>query len=273
MNLFEVNQQSCNQDGICAAVCPMKIINFEKGGYPAPHAAAEEFCIRCGHCVAVCPTGSLSHRDMPADQCPPVHPELQLSPEHCEHFLRSRRSIRTYKDRPVPREDITKLIEIARYAPTGHNTQCAEWLVVDSKNELRRLTGIVADWMRWMIANKPEIAQPLHMDKTLQRFESGSDVILRDAPVVIVAHAPANHRLGASTCIIALSYLDLAAPSLGLGTCWAGYFNTAAINFPPMQQALGLPAGHQPFASMMLGYPRFSYHRLPTRKAPPIVWR
>jgi NAD-dependent dihydropyrimidine dehydrogenase PreA subunit len=31
MNLFEVNTDTCNQDGICAAVCPAQIISFSKG--------------------------------------------------------------------------------------------------------------------------------------------------------------------------------------------------------------------------------------------------
>ena len=41
MNFIEVNQQSCNQDGICSAACPATLINFTKGEYPTPIAAAE----------------------------------------------------------------------------------------------------------------------------------------------------------------------------------------------------------------------------------------
>jgi nitroreductase/NAD-dependent dihydropyrimidine dehydrogenase PreA subunit len=273
VRLLEVDQGSCKQDGICAAVCPVGIIDFEEGGYPRPIGGAEALCIRCGHCVAACPTGSLSHCEMPVDQCPPIQRNLQLSPEHCEHFLRSRRSIRVYEKKPVPRADLAGLISIARYAPSGHNSQCAEWLVLDSKDELRRLAGIVAEWMRWMISNMPELALALHMDKTLQRWEEGNDVILRDAPVVIITHAEEQNRMAPSTCIIALTYLELAASSMGLGCCWAGYFNAAATVFPPMKEALSLPAGHQCFGSMMVGYPKFSYHRLPMRKPPPISWR
>ena len=273
MNLLEVDKQSCNQDGICAAVCPSKLINFQKGGYPASVSVAEELCIRCGHCVAVCPTGSLSHREMPVEQCPPMEKDLQLTAEHCEHFLRSRRSIRVYKDKPVSRVDISRLIEVARYAPSGHNSQCAEWLVLDNRDELRNLAGIVADWMRWMISNMPELALVMHMDKTLQRWENGNNVILRDAPVVIVAHAEKDNWMAPSTCTIAMAYLELAATGMGLGCCWAGYFNAAATTFPPMMEALSLPGGHECFGSMMVGYPKFSYHRLPTRKPPPISWR
>jgi len=273
MQLFEVDQQICQQDGICAAVCPMGIIAFEKGGYPAPVAGAEELCVRCGHCVAVCPTGSLTHREMPVAECPPFRKDFQLSAEQGEHFLRSRRSIRVYQDRPVPREDITRLIEVARYAPSGHNSQCVEWLVLDNREELRKLAAIVVDWARWMIVNMPQVAVPMHMDKLVQRWEQGKDVILRDAPVVIVAHAGAGNRMALHACTIALTYLELAATSMGLGTCWAGYFNVTATSFPPMQEALALPPGHQAFGSMMVGYPKFSYHRLPLRNPPAISWR
>ena len=79
--------------------------------------------------------------------------------------------------------------------------------------------------------------------------------------------------LAASACTIALMYLELVATSLGLGCCWAGYFNAAANTFPPMLEALPLPSGHQSFGAMMVGYPKIKYHRVPVRKSPPILWR
>ena len=273
MTLFTVNPETCNRDGICASVCPLGIIDWTQGELPAPAFDAEQRCIRCGHCVAVCPTASLSHRDMPVAACPPVRPELRLSPEHCEHFLRARRSIRVYKNKPVERDQLARLIDMARYAPSGINSQGARWLVLGNREELHRLAGIVIDWMRWMQANLPEMAQALHVDRTIARWEAGQDGILRGAPAVIVAHAKQDDRMAASTCTIALTYLELAATSLGLGGCWAGYFNAAATTFPPMMAALGLPEGHQCHGAMMVGYPKFAYHRLPTRKTPEIGWR
>jgi len=273
MKLFEVNRQTCNQDGICAAVCPAGIIDFDKSEYPTPAADAEKVCIRCGHCVAVCPTGSFSHREMSAEQCPAIQKTLHLTAEHCEHFLRSRRSIRVYKNKPVPKDDLAGLIEIARYAPSGHNSQCAQWLVLNNSDELHSLAGITVDWMRWMIGNMPEIASSMGLDKTVKRWEGGNDVVLRGAPAVIVTHAEKDNGAAPSTCTIALTYLELAAVSMGLGCCWAGYFNAAATTFPPLAEALSLPEGHQCFGAMMVGYPKFNYHRLPLRKPPGITWR
>ena len=96
---------------------------------------------------------------------------------------------------------------------------------------------------------------------------------LRGTPHLIVAHAQKALATAQSACTIALTYLDLAAPSFALGTCWAGYFNTAANLYPPLEKDLDLPEGHQCFGAMMIGYPKYPYHRLPLRKDPPITWR
>lgn len=274
MNLFHIDRQSCTKDGACAAVCPLRLISTQGDGYPVPIDGALEKCLACGHCVAVCPTGSLSHWDIPAGQCPPVRNELELTADHCEHFLRSRRSTRLYRDKTVPRADIARLIEIARHAPSGCNSQCAEWLVLDNKDEIHALTGIVADWMCWLLANMPEMALSMHMDEVLQNRDAGNDILLlSDAPVAIIAHAAEDNPLALATCTIALAYLELAATSMGLGCCWAGFFDVAATSFPPMKQALSLPEGHRCFGVMMVGYPKYGWHRLPLRKSPSITWR
>jgi nitroreductase/NAD-dependent dihydropyrimidine dehydrogenase PreA subunit len=273
MSLINVNTKSCNQDGICAAVCPANLIDFTKGEFPSPVENIDKLCIRCGHCVAACPSGSLHHADIPLEQCPPVKKELLLSAEQTEQFLRNRRSIRNYRDQSVPKELLQKLIEQARYAPTGHNTQTVEWMVLTDREEMNKLIGLVGDWMRWMLVNMSKLALSMHMDKALERIDAGEDVVLRGAPVLIIAHAKENDLMAPTSCTIALSHLELAATGMELGGCWAGYFNSAVTSFPPLKEALGLPDGHHCFGAMMVGYPTFRYHRLPERKIPNIIWR
>ncbi len=71
----------------------------------------------------------------------------------------------------------------------------------------------------------------------------------------------------------ALSYLDLAANSLGLATCWAGYVYIMANTFTPVKEALALPEDHAAYGCVMLGYNKFKYYRIPCRKVPSIIWR
>jgi nitroreductase/NAD-dependent dihydropyrimidine dehydrogenase PreA subunit len=274
MSLFTVDQKECRRDGLCVAECPVKLIEIiGKGGFPTPIDGAEELCINCGHCVSICPHEALSLKTMSPKDCLPVRKELLLSPEHCEHFLRSRRSIRSYKEKRVPRDLLQKLIETAYYAPTSHNSQSEQWLVIEDPTEVRRLGGLVADWMRSLLAQRAEFALSMHMDRVVDSWDKGIDRILRSAPHLVVAHGLSTMPNSQSSCIIALAYLELAAPSLGLGTCWTGYFTAAANFYPPLQEALALPQGHLPYGATMIGYPKYSYQRMPSRNKPEITWR
>jgi nitroreductase/NAD-dependent dihydropyrimidine dehydrogenase PreA subunit len=274
MSLFTVNQKKCHRDGLCVAECPAKLIEIiGEEGFPTPIAEAEALCINCGHCVSICPHGALSLKTMAPGECPPVRKELVLGPEHGEHFSRSRRSIRNYKEKRVPREILTRLIEIARYAPTGHNLQPVHWLVIEEPEEVRRLAGMVADWMRFLINQGADLATGLRMDRIVEAWDQGVDRILRSAPNLIVAHGLKTLPSAQGACTIALTYLELAATSFGLGTCWAGYFNAAANFYPPLLETLALPQDHLPYGAMMIGYPKYAYQRMPLRNPPKITWR
>ena len=274
MDLLRVDPEKCRRDGICAAVCPMGIIDLSsKGAFPALIPGGDELCIRCGHCVAVCPHGAMSHADMNTAECRPVRDELNLQPDQVEQFLRSRRSVRTYKKKDVDRDVLAQLIKLASFAPSGHNTQPVHWLVIYDRDEVQRLAGIVAEWMGSLIREGSPLAATLHMDRVVAAWQSGVDRICRGAPHVLVAHAPKDERTAPAACTIALTHLELAAPAFGLGACWAGYFNSAANFWPPMAAALDLPQGHVSFGAMMVGQPKYKYSRMPLRNEPRTTWR
>ncbi len=273
MSRFIVDEQKCRRDGICVAVCPVGILTYGEAAPPEPIPGREALCISCGHCVAACPYGACSLDTMPADACPPVRPEWRLSPEQAEHFLRSRRSIRVYKDAVVDDGRLEWLIRVARYAPSGHNGQLVHWLVISGREAVRALAGHVIDWMRSICAAKPDAGRQMMLDRLVAAWDSGRDMICRDAPHLIVAHAPKSDMTAPSACTLALAYLELAAPSHGLGACWAGYLHMGALHWQPLQKALALPAGDIFGGALLVGEPRYRYHRLPLRREPQITWR
>jgi nitroreductase len=113
----------------------------------------------------------------------------------------------------------------------------------------------------------------LHLDAVVAAWDKGHDRFCRRAPHLIVAHAAKTDPTAPAAATIALTYLDLAAVSRGLGACWAGYFNVAANLWPPLKEALGLPEGHVSLGAMMVGRPKYRYRRLPLRNEPQVVWR
>ena len=273
MNIIEVNHNTCTKCGICADSCSLGLIDFKPDEFPIPGSLIEQLCIKCGHCVAVCPSGSLTHRNIPVEKCLPIQNELQITSEQCEQLLKSRRSIRVYKNTPVPRDIILKLIDIARYSPSGHNSQNIEWLVIDNKNDLQHIREVGIDWMRWNIKSHPEILAFFDLRIVLSRMENGVDELLRGAPVLIITCVNSGNVMASTSCTIALSYLELAAKSMGLGCCWSGLIHQASTsNFPPMTEALAIPKGYVCCGSMLLGYPKYKYPRIPVRNPPNITW-
>ena len=273
MRHINVDQEKCKHDGICTAICPMSIIEMKDGLVPQLVAGVEDLCISCGHCVAVCPHGALSLDEMKVADCPPVRAELALGSEQAEQFLRSRRSIRTYSDAAVEHDKLDRLIDLAHYAPTGTNSQQVQWLVINSREQLHAMGAVIIDMLRNLIKAGHPMAKAYQLERSVAAWEAGQDPVLRGAPALVVAHAPTSYPLAQVDSTIALTFLDLAAPTVGLGACWAGFFMMAATQSPYLQELLALPEGHACCGALMIGYPKYAYHRLPTRKEPAISWR
>ena len=275
MPLLTIDQDKCNKDGLCAMDCPVGIIqlNKEGDGFPGVEAEMEASCLKCGHCVAVCPHGALDNSYVPRDACPEIGEALIVATDQAIQFLRSRRSIRHYKNRPVEKDTIESLIKVARYAPTAGNSQLVKWTVFTDPTQLKTIAEQTVDCLRDIVATQPEGTYPAYLPLILAGWDRGFDAILRGAPSLIVASAPKENPSGLVDVSLALSYLELLAVPMGLGTCWAGLVRRALATWKPIQETIGLPEGHVHYYPMMLGYPKFKYHRLPERKEPTINWR
>ncbi len=273
MGLLKIDHEKCRQDGLCAAECPMGIIRFEgKGSCPEIPSRNEPMCIRCGHCVAVCPHGALDHADVPLAACTAIDKALVISPEQAEQFLRSRRSVRRFADKPVEQPVLQRLIEIARYAPTASNAQLVEWGVINDPKRLHAIAGRVIDWMRDLLKNPKSPAMPYY-PILVSAWEAGLDPVLRSAPCLVTAMAPGPMPNRTVDLTLALGYLELAAPRYGLGTCWAGLLQGALLADPSLKQAVGIPENYPFHFPMMIGYSKMRYYRLPERRAPIIHWQ
>ena len=86
------------------------------------------------------------------------------------------------------------------------------------KNEVKRLAGVVIDWMRSHIEAKSPFARAFGMKDLVAVWEAGDDPICRSAPHLIITHAPKNNKIASLSCSIALTYLELAALPFGAGT-------------------------------------------------------
>lgn len=274
MGLITIDQTRCKQDGLCAADCPTAVLRLkDKQGYPELVPGGDAMCLRCGHCVAVCPHGALSHADVPLAECPPIRKKAAVTHEQAVQFLRSRRSVRAFRDKPVEKEKFQQLIEIARYAPTGSNNQLVEWIVVSDREQIHAIAEKTIGWMRQVLEKDPHPASAPYLPMLVAAWDMGMDTVLRGAPGLIIATAPRQDNNGMVNLTLALSYLELAAPGLGLGTCWAGLLQGALLAYKPLKKVVGIQEDHPHHYPMMIGYSKVKYYRLPERKKPSITWK
>lgn len=267
MTLFTITDD-CTGCGLCARACPASLVRqTAKGARPEPLAGREAHCIRCGHCVAVCKAGAFVHGLLPAVDFEGISRERLPDFGGMRHLFLSRRSCRLYDPTPLSREAVAELIEVVRYAPTGHNARSVGYVVVERMDAAREA---VVDWMRREVAAGSERAGVLHLEGAIKAVAKGKDVVFRGAPMAVVMHAPTAGVTPETDAVIAGAWLELAAAAKGYGACWCGYLTFALAGYPPVGELLGIPAGHTGYAALLLGRPAARPVSIPPREMPEV---
>jgi nitroreductase/NAD-dependent dihydropyrimidine dehydrogenase PreA subunit len=269
--IIKVDESLCINCGGCIRACPGGLITNNE--FPVPIPNAWDLCIDCGHCVAICPTEAMHQRAMGPADCEPIDIHLIPRWDRVRQYLISRRSVRGYVRKPVEQGKILQLLDVARWAPNGANRQVVRWVVINDPVEVHQIAGMTIDWMKSVKEKKPELYQEAKLEVFVEAWDGGQDRISRGAPCVIIACAPKDERTAPPAAMIAIAYFQVAAPGLGLGTTFTGSINTAAQSYPPLIELLGLPEGHVPYGTFVLGYPAEKFQRIPKRKSVDVTWR
>ncbi len=261
MSFISIDSQKCITCGLCVQSCPVALLKQEDHNLPIVKAEDTENCILCGHCVAVCPKEALTHSLLPEEDFLSV-PERTIDAESMESFLISKRSIRGFKKEPVSQEQLQKLIEVARRAPTASNSQNVSWGVISDPNRLDQIRRLTLDWIN---ANR-------RVGFYAEAEKMGMDVVLRGGTSLVVAYSPEEYNWNMTDSAIALTYMELYASSMQLGTCWAGLVTRASQVIPELREVLGVSEGQIVGGALILGRPKQKHYLIPPRKPANVKW-
>lgn len=258
--MLQINNESCVRCGACAQVCPNNLIAWEKKGIATYDPANDAYCIHCGHCFAVCPSGSICLDGVQSAAMQVVQP-APLETLQRDMLFRNRRSVRVFKSNLVPHTLLQEALQDASYAPTATNQQNVEWTLVEDPAQVRAVIEQTVEYLRKGAVGR----YAAFINRYLDMYAAGKDIVLRGAPQAIFGHAPAESDWAAQDVSIALSYLELSLHARGVGSCWTGFVKAAAI--AGAVPALQIPAGRLVQGGLMLGYPALQYARVPVREA------
>ena len=182
--------------------------------------------------------------------------------ENAMTLIKGRRSTRKFLDKPIPQELLEQVLEAGRYAPSGKNEHRNRWIVVYGREKVEALYRLVLDW-----------AEPVeHYKHLIWLARKGIDPVTCGAPCLIIGYNRPDALNPQDDTVIATVLAEQLLAESGLGTCWSGYFRTAAQESPAIQQALGLPEGYRVYSVLMVGVPTERYPNIPYRPAAEASW-
>ncbi|MBQ8168396.1 nitroreductase family protein [bacterium] len=255
---LKIDENKCIHCGQCISDCMVGALEFGENNIPQVAQGGENRCMKCQHCLAVCPTGALSILNRSPENSEPMK---EHNPEDILNLIKNRRSFRHYKKENLSPEIMNKLKDMLNWVPTGVNNHRLHFSIIDDievMNDVREYTNnkIIE------LVSKP-IADTL--SKKFERYKKailkGNDIIFRGAPHMIVVSSPIDAPCRDVDPMIALSYFELYAQSLGVATCWCGLGYNALSFFPELCKQFEIPDGYKLSYTMLFGPADIKYAR------------
>ncbi|NLA49478.1 MAG: 4Fe-4S dicluster domain-containing protein [Bacteroidales bacterium] len=272
MNI-RIDYELCTRCDLCSRVCGSRRIIIAEDKRPVK--LVEAGCNDCGHCIAICPVNAIVNTrvDMNA-YIAMIDPGISY--EQFANLVKNRRSIRNYRKTPLKQEHIDKLMEVARYIPSGSNKQLLKYKFITDERILQEIKTEMASKMRMVL--KLSTSFPVRYfvkDRSKSSasrlvklfFEDGVDTFLRDSPCLLVIYTEQKYfRIPQWDAGIAANTIDLAAQTLGIGTLMNGYFVELANKFKSVRKLARLISKDQVLTAVCLGYPTVRYKKTVYRR-------
>lgn len=280
-----IDPETCSQCGQCARICPAEVLTFEDGKISIQPETLLG-CIACGHCMMVCPNGAVTVTGRgicPDDLQDMPKKEEMADADGLSALMLSRRSVRKFKDEPVDKELLDRIVEMASTAPMGIPPWDAGCVIVNSKEKVRELADeVIKGYVGFLkIFRQPilTIMRPFLGKAKYEMFNNfirplaqsyvqgsrqGKDMVFYDAPALLIFHH--SPYTDPADAVIACTYAMLAGESLGLGSTIIGGAPPIIQRRKELCSSLGIPKGNTPSICLILGHPDTCFKRSIRRK-------
>ncbi len=257
---FMIDKEHCIACEACVRDCPFGVLTMAE----QPLLENSDNCLGCQHCLAICPTEALSILGNHAHDSTELADRIPTFSQMAT-LIKGRRSIRQYAPDALPAETLDTLLSTAWHAPTAVNNQSVRFTVLDAPGQVQMLSDECWQRLEDMehVDSLPEgpLRNYVNIGKAI-RQDKGIDLFFRGAPHLIIASSPKTNPAAQTDTVIALSYLELAAQSMNLGTLWNGLAKTLICKvFTDLSERLGIPTDHLVGGMMLLGKPAVQYIR------------
>lgn len=223
-------------------------------------------CMMCGHCVAVCPTHAITFENYEETE-ELENLDFSIEPDKFLNFVKSRRSIRHFKNQKIDRTILEKLLEVGRYSPTGANVQDVNYFVI--QDDLESFKEPIWEGIKnFANSDNNSLVLKRYRDRFLNMYETRhkDDKLFFEAPTLLVITS--SNKING---ILAADKIELMANMLGLGVLFSGFIEMAINNNEELINRFKLKRNIT-CACMLIGYPNIKFKRTAPRKEAKIEW-
>ncbi|MBR3016696.1 MAG: nitroreductase family protein [Clostridia bacterium] len=166
----------------------------------------------------------------------------------------TRRSTRNYQPDPVEKEKLERILDAARQAPSGGNNQTNHFLVIQNREVLQKLTGMVEAAFSRMDADENTYPSLRH---AIEASKKGGYMFCYNAPVLIAVANRRDYGNNMADCACAIENMMVAANALDLGSCWINQLrwlneDEALVEY---LRSLGMKENERVYGAVIIGYP------------------
>ena len=164
----------------------------------------------------------------------------------------NRRSVRNYKDDPIPKEFLHTVLKCGLYAPSGKNCQFSRFIVFQNKDVLKVLNQMVGEELAAAAADP---GTPIGFGAARAREGKGYPFFNR-VPALVIVVSKRDYATSMANSACALMNMQIAAEALGLASCWRNQLRWLKDS-PKIRSFLrqyGMNEDEEVFGSLQLGY-------------------
>ena len=280
---IRVDESKCIGCGLCVSVCNDRSLIMENR---KARVADNPFygCYGCGHCMAICPSDAIEvvGRTLSRDDLIDLDDmEKPATYGQLHSLLQQRRSIREFRDKPVEKGVVERILESASTAPMGLPPSDVNVLVFDTRDKVRRFAEDFCqylDGMKWFVSDwflflmRPfwgkvndevfrSFVKPL-FSIYINSMRDGINLVTYDAPLAMYFYG--SPYSDPADSIVAATYAMVAAETLGLGTCMIGGVHPLiqkGRKAKEFREAQGIKYASREGLFLVFGYPEVEYRK------------
>lgn len=288
----EIDKNLCKQCLVCTEICPNYIFE-EREGNISIHAGRVTLCIACGQCMAACKSKAIRVDGLNYES---DFFELRDDKSRNESFnslIESRRSIRSFRKKEVPKELLEQIVNAISLAPPSFPPIKTELTIVCKKETIETaLPYMIALYDGLLKGLKNPVARlfirrstgkntfrvmnnhivPIFNEQMSNLKNGNIDSICRNAPSMILFHANKKSDNYSTDILLALSFGLLKAHALGLGATAIDLIPPVVERSRELRTLFKIPEENQVVAAMIVGYPNYRYQLGIKRKLAGVYW-